>query len=72
MSAQQKSFKDKKASYHKSLMLISRDLERVSTWTDIEIKQRTKWLSECFEVLWAVEPWTGRLSSFPSWVASKR
>jgi hypothetical protein len=65
--AQQKSFEDKKKKYHDSVIKLTRDLTKIDIWTKDEIQARTKWLSECFEILWSVDPTNREIHSFSRW-----
>lgn len=55
ISAQRKPFVEKHVYYKGSSFDISRDLIGLPSWNALNIKQRTKWLVECFEILWALE-----------------
>lgn len=67
--AQQKVFDEKKKKYNDSVIKLTRDLRDLSYWGKEEIKARTIWLAECFNIIWSVEPSSEKISSFPKWYA---
>jgi hypothetical protein len=71
IKAQQKSFAEKKKKYNDSVIKLTRDLEDVDSWTKEEIKARTTWLAECFEIIWSVEAPASQIVSFPRWLADR-
>ena len=69
--AQQKLFDEKKKKYNDSVIKLTRDLRDVSAWTKDEIKARTSWLAECFDIIWSVDAPTSQIVSFPRWLAAR-
>ena len=69
--AQRKPFADKKDFYKKSSFGISRDLCELPSWNWTNIKQRTNWLVEMFEIIWAVEKNDTKVVNFTDWISSK-
>jgi hypothetical protein len=67
-SAQRKPFFEKHAYYKTSSFDISRDLIELPSWTANNVTQRTKWLVECFEILWNVEPSVKKIKRFTTWI----
>lgn len=68
LQAQRKPFDEKcTAHYHVSTMDISRDLCTFTDWSPEIIADRTAWLSECFELLWAKHPTNNEVQRFSDW-----
>lgn len=65
--AKQDPFADKAAQYKKSKMDITRDLINVEVWSEIDILDRNDWLSEMFEIIWAVDKKDKSLVRFSEW-----
>ncbi len=69
LQAQRKSFSEKRGDYyHLSTMDITRDLFALTTWSKELISERTVWLSECFEILWAKSPSNHEVVRFSDWL----
>lgn len=67
-SAQRKPFLEKHVYYKGSVFDISRDLIDLPSWNALNIKQRTRWLVECFEILWNLESDPSQVKRFTSWI----
>lgn len=68
IKAQQKLFDEKKKKYDDSVLKVTRDLQDVLAWTKHEIRARTLWLAECFDIIWGVEKSSDRIVPFASWL----
>lgn len=69
LQAQRKPFAEKSSEhYHVSTMDISRDLCNFTSWSVDLIAERTQWLSECFEILWAKNPSNREVLRFTNWL----
>jgi hypothetical protein len=72
LQAQRKLFSDKAQDhYHLSTMDITRDLCSLNGWSAEIIAERTKWLSECFEILWSKQQATREVERFSDWLESE-
>jgi hypothetical protein len=65
--AQQKLFDEKKKRYNDSVIKMTRDLKEIELWGKEEIKDRTRWLARCFDIIWSVDPASEEIVSFPRW-----
>lgn len=70
LQAQQLEFGLKKDKYTLSTIKITRDLLTLSEWSENSVKQRTKWLSAMFDVIWSVNPNGNQVKSFNDWLAN--
>jgi hypothetical protein len=68
--AQRLPFEDKKAFYKNSVFGISRELCEIDEWNLTIIKERTKWLSEMFDIYWSVKQTDRKIQNFSVWVKS--
>lgn len=68
---QTKPFNIKSAKYDLSVLKITRDLVNLNDWSEKEIKARTKWLAEAFEVIWSIEPSPKKLLPFSEWYSNQ-
>lgn len=71
IKAQQKLFDEKKKKYNDSVIKLTRDLTAINSWGKEEIKARTRWLADCFEILWSVDYSDQPIVSFSSWYSSR-
>lgn len=67
-AAQRKPFLEKHVYYKPSTFYISRDLTELPSWNATNIKQRTKWLTESFEMLWSIENSGSQPIRFTNWI----
>lgn len=68
LQAQQLPFVKKKDKYTNSTVRLTRDLLKLSQWTEVEIQKRTAWLAQAFDIIWSVEPDQENLVSFEEWL----
>lgn len=73
IEAQQSLIDDKKTIYHRSVYLIARELEddRVVTWNKSMVKNRTQWVAEMFDIIWAIDLNAAAIKGFNDWVPTK-
>lgn len=67
LEAQQSSFADKKDVYRRSTIMITRDLENIEMWTKASIQSRTAWITEMFDLIWAVNPQPNQVRDYSDW-----
>jgi hypothetical protein len=69
IEAQQRVLKEKKKIYHRSVYLIARELEnaRIATWNRSMVKNRTQWVAEMFDLIWAIEVNPNSIRGFNDW-----
>lgn len=60
-------FPTKRENYKKSTMDITRDLEKFENWNEKLVSQRTKWLAESFDLIWAPKRFNGTIERFSTW-----
>lgn len=58
---------DKVSEYSLSVIALNQEIADFDYWNMDLLKERTKWLSEMFEILWSVEPSTDSVSTFTEW-----
>jgi hypothetical protein len=68
LEAQQSLFGIKSDIYHRSTIMITRDLENRDFWTKAEIQNRTEWVAEMFDMIWAVSPQPQHVQDFSVWI----
>jgi hypothetical protein len=68
LEAQQSQFGIKTDIYHRSTIMITRDLENRDHWTKSEIQNRTEWIAEMFDMIWAVSPQLQHVRDYSIWV----
>lgn len=67
ISVKQKPIDVKSEKYEQSVIALSRDLARETIWDKAVIEQRNKYLTECFEHVFSIEPKPGDLPSLTDW-----
>jgi hypothetical protein len=68
VQAQRKPFSDKQEHYKNSNFGITRELVDLQGWDLNSIQQRTKWLTEMFEIYWSIQPSSKKIQSFTDWL----
>lgn len=63
----QDSFSEKKKEYKKSVFFITNNLCELDAWRQEHIEARTKWIAECFNMIWATEKPSAAVKDFVSW-----
>jgi hypothetical protein len=74
IQAQRKPFVDKRDFYyHKSNVILTRDLSKFSDWNPEHIRLRTEWLAEMFDLVWSLdEGKVNGVTPFSAWFANRK
>jgi hypothetical protein len=69
IEAQQSVLDEKKKIYHRSVYLIARELEnkQIVRWNKGMVKNRTQWVAEMFDLIWAIEVNPSSIRGFNDW-----